>query len=234
MGSDRFFCDIIFREITAIITFMDDTRSETMNKSNKIKDIKLLAATKFLSLYEMKYINKIGNVKSWTVASRKNLSKLKAQHFDGMEAAVDAVVICAVHEREQKLVLIKQFRVPVNDYIYELPAGLIDEDEDMYTALKRELKEETGFCLEKVDDRRKITPVYASGGMTDESMAIIFCSCSGEATNEYLEEDEDLEVVMVSQEEASKLLEEGVKMDAKAYLALEMFSAIGVKILKSL
>lgn len=205
-----------------------------MDSINRIKDIKELATTKFLSLYEMKYINKVGNLKSWTVASRKSLSKLRDHHFNGENEGLDAVVICAVHEKEQKLVMIKQFRVPVNDYMYELPAGLIDEGEDLHTALQRELKEETGLSLEKIDSSRKITPVYASGGMTDESLAIVFCSCSGKTTTEFLEEDEDLEVVMLSQDEASKLLEEGVKMDAKAYLALEMFSSIGIKILKSL
>ena len=205
-----------------------------MDSRNRIKDIQLLADTKFLSLYEMKYINKVGNVKSWTVASRKKLSKLKDYHFNGADEGLDAVVICAVHEEEEKLVMIKQFRVPVNDYMYELPAGLIDEGEDLYTALKRELKEETGLTLSKIDTSRKITPVYASGGMTDESLAIVFCSCSGETTCEFLEEDDDLEVVMLSQADASKLLKEEVKMDAKAYLALEMFSALGVKILKSL
>ena len=205
-----------------------------MDSRNRLKDIKELAATKFLSLYEMKYINKVGKLKNWTMASRKNLSKLKEHHFNGKDEGLDAVVICAVHEEEQKLVVIKQFRVPVNDYMYELPAGLIDEGEDLYAALKRELKEETGLTLGKIDSSRRITPVYASGGMTDESLAIVFCSCSGTATNEFLEEDEDLEVVMLTQEEASRLLEEGVKMDAKAYLALELFSAVGVKILKSL
>ena len=51
--------------------------------------------------------------------------------------------------------LVKEFRVPINKYIYELPAGLVDsDDENFESAVKRELKEETGLDIEI------IKPVY--------------------------------------------------------------------------
>lgn len=199
-------------------------------KEQRIQEINSLAETKFLSLYDIKYKNKVGKVKNWTVASRKNLESLKEQHFHGKKEKIDAVVIFAVHKESKKLVLIKQFRVPVNNYMYELPAGLIDGEEKIEEALRRELKEETGLTLLEIDRTKKLLPVYASGGMTDESMAIMFCTCEGISSTDYLEEDEDLEIKLVSQEEAAELLEQDIKIDAKAYLALQLFAMVGEKI----
>lgn len=193
----------------------------------KINKIETLANTKFLSLYDAEYINKKGNIKHWTMASRKTEETLEAQIFDNKKEKIDAVVIVALHKDLNKLVLLKQFRVPVNDYLYELPAGLIDEGEDVLTAAERELKEETGLKFIAIDSSKKIVPIYASGGMTDESMALVYCLCEGEVSSEYLEEDEDIEVMLVSQEEAKAMLEKGLKFDAKAYLALQNFIKIG-------
>ncbi|SHJ37029.1 ADP-ribose pyrophosphatase [Clostridium amylolyticum] len=198
-------------------------------KEQRIQEINSLAETKFLSLYDIKYKNKIGKIKSWTVASRKNLEALKQQHFNGKKEKTDAVVIFAVHKESKKLVLIKQFRVPVNNFMYELPAGLIDGEEKIEEALRRELKEETGLTLLEIDSSKKLLPVYASGGMTDESMAIMFCVCEGVPSIDYLEEDEDLEIKLVSQEEAAELLKQDIKIDAKAYLALHLFAMVGEK-----
>ncbi len=201
-------------------------------ENKRIKEIKTLAETRFLSLYELKYKNKLGNLKSWTVASRKKLDELEDIHFNYKEGKTDAVVIFAIHKDSGKLVIIRQFRVPVNDYMYELPAGLIDEGEDIYTALERELKEETGLKLFKIDKSKKVLPVYASGGMTDEALAIIFCSCEGIPSTDYLEEDEDLEIILLSKDEALELLKKEIKIDAKAYMALHLFAAVGADIVK--
>ena len=43
--------------------------------------------------------------------------------------------------------LIKQFRYPINAYVYEFPAGLVEPGEEMAQAGIREIYEETGLCL---------------------------------------------------------------------------------------
>ena len=116
----------------------------------KITKIKSLAKTKFLSLYEAEYKNKLGKDKKWIIASRKDENVLNQQFFENKEEKVDAVVIVAFHKSSKKLIIIRQFRVPLNDYVYELVAGLVDEGEDNKSTLARELKEETGLTLSDI------------------------------------------------------------------------------------
>jgi ADP-ribose pyrophosphatase len=199
--------------------------------NTKIKTIKPLAETKYLSLYDAEYTNKNGNSKHWMIASRKNSKALNAQIFEGKEEKIDAVVIAALHRPSNKLIMVKQFRVPVNDYLYELPAGLLDENETVHDALERELMEETGLKLLSIDETKRTLPVYVSGGMTDESIALIYCLCEGTPSMENLEEDEDLEVILISQEEARELINEDVKFDVKAFLVLQSFAELGEKLI---
>ncbi len=193
---------------------------------NKIKKITPLAETKYLSLYDAEYENKKGDKRHWTIASRKDYSTLMAQFFQGREESIDAVIIAAIHESTNSLVLIKQFRIPLNDYVYELPAGLVDKNEVMEEAVGRELKEETGLSLLKIDYEKTKQKVYVSSGMTDESVAMVYCSCEGELSDRYLEDDEDIEAILVNRQEARELLKKDIKIDIKALLILQTMASI--------
>lgn len=200
-----------------------------------IKNITTLADTKYLKLYDAEYINKSGKSRNWSIASRKNLDTLKNVYFNGVEDKIDAVIIIATHvdttthidkstdAAEDKLVVIKQFRVPLNDYVYEIPAGLIDSGEDFETTVRRELKEETGLDLLEIDYNKTKPKTYISTGMTDESVALVYCSCLGEVSKDYLEADEDIEVMLLSKEEAKTLISSNEKIDIKAFLAIQNF-----------
>lgn len=193
--------------------------------TNAIRKLKPLAQTRFLNLYDAEYENKKGMTKHWMIASRKDYDTLSAQYFHKGEEKTDAVVIAALHKESEKLVLIKQFRLPLNDYIYELPAGLIDPNETPETTLGRELKEETG--LELVSLVKAQDKLYLSAGMTDESVCLMYCICTGEVSIDYLEADEDIEPFLVSREDAEKLLQSGEKLDIKIYLLLQSFVKLG-------
>lgn len=196
-------------------------------ENTKIKDIKTLVKTKFVSLYDVEYKNKNNDDKYWTVASRKSEEDLREVYLNNKEDNVDAVVICALHKSENKLVLIRQFRVPINNYIYELPAGLIDNNEDIEEAVKRELKEETGLDIISINKESSKDKLYLSPGMTDESVAFVYCLCDGKLSKEYLEDDEDIEAILVSQEEAREILNSNEIIDIKSYLMLQMFIQLG-------
>lgn len=189
----------------------------------KITKINTLAQTKFLNLYEAEYINKLGENKKWTIASRKNKQEIDDKFFQGKKDKIDAVVIIPRHIEENKLVIIKQFRVPLNDFVIELPAGLIDGNETFEETVKRELKEETGLDLVNIDYNKTIEKTYASVGMTDESFALVSCNCKGKVSLENLEADEEIEVKLITKEEGREILKSGQKIDVKAYLAISNF-----------
>ena len=197
----------------------------------KIKEIKTLVETKFISLYDIKYLNKNNQEKSWTVASRKSKDILEGIYLENKKDKVDAVIICAYHKQQNKLVIIKEFRVPINKYIYELPAGLVESDDDNFEeTVIRELKEETGLNVIEIKKDLSSNQVYLSPGMTDESAAFVYCICDGEVSKDYLEDDEDIEAILISQDEAKDILKNSsTPLDIRVYLALQSFALMGEK-----
>ena len=196
-------------------------------KNLKIKNVNTLVETDFVSLYDVEYKNKKGQEKHWMVSSRKSKEELEKIYLENKEDKVDAVVICALHKTQNKLVLINQYRVPINKYIYELPAGLVDNNEDIENSVRRELKEETGLDLISINKINSKDKLYLSPGMTDESVAFVYCLCDGEITDEYQEDDEDIKPLLISKEDVKNILESEDSIDIKAYLILLMFEKLG-------
>ena len=198
--------------------------------NNKIEKLNMLKETKFINLYDAEYENKKGHKNHWIIASRKSYSTLNEQFFQEKEGLIDAVVIVALHKESNRLVLIKQFRVPLNDYVYELPAGLVDNNENIESAVARELKEETGLLILEINHKKTKNKVFLSPGMTDESVALVYCTCNGVLSDEYSEEDENIEAILVSRAEAKELLKTDVNMDIKLFMALTNFVEMGDKL----
>lgn len=97
---------------------------------------------KFLNIYYAFFETDSGEYR-YEIVSRKNKNQLVV---NGKEFVADAVRIIPYFEKDNKLfvVLTKEFRYPVNHYIYGVPAGLIDKGETEEVAAIRELKEEIG------------------------------------------------------------------------------------------
>ena len=199
-------------------------------KKNKVTKLNTLVQTKYLSLYEAEYENKVGHMRTWTIASRKDNDTLQKQFFKNKENSTDGVLIAAYHKYEKKLVIIKQFRIPLNNYVYELPAGLIDPGDDANNTIGRELMEETGLKIVDVIENRGTDKVYVSAGMTDESLSFVYCICEGEISDEHLEDDECIEAMLISQEEAKELIQSREKFDVKCFLLLQSFALLGEKL----
>lgn len=186
-----------------------------MNNTPQINGATKLTDSRFLNLYELDVQHRNGAASKYHVASRaKSASDLQAISHHNKS---DAVAILAMYEN--KLVLIKQYRYPVGDYIYELPAGLIDEGEDTITAAKREMFEETGLEFVPYPLQFLNRPLFSSPGMTDETCAVIVGQCYGTPTNHNQEDSEDIEVVLVDREEAVRILNEE-KVDMRTAWAL--------------
>ena len=139
----------------------------------------------------------------------------------------DAVVIVATIDAdgEKKLVVTKEFWVPIWDFEYGFPAGLIDDGEDVETTVARELKEETG--LELVRLRHISTPVFSSAGLTDESCHMVLAEAKGQVSDKWLDDTEDIEVLMLDVEGIRDLLASDKKVAAKAWGLLRYYAQTG-------
>lgn len=177
-------------------------------KNNRVKEINKQTDNRFLNLYEFQVERRNGKVAPYFVASRSgDVTNLKAVTHDKHS---DGVIIYAVYgEKRDKVVLVKQFRYPINDYIYEFPAGLVEDGEDMFDAGVREVYEETGltFVPKKVNDAYA-KPFYTTVGMTDECCGTVYGYCSGIPSNCGQEESEDIEIVLADREECKRILRE--------------------------
>ncbi len=174
----------------------------------KITNITQKTQNRFLNFYEFDTINKVGKAGKYFVASRaKNADELKAVTGDNTPNGV--VIYSLYGEKKDKVILIRQFRYPLGGYVYEFPAGLVDPGEDYQTAAVRELKEETGLDLVTVpvDDIYQ-KPYFTTVGMTDESCATVYGYATGEISKKFMEDSEEIEVVIADREEVKRILRE--------------------------
>lgn len=170
----------------------------------KINAAVQLTQNRFLNLFKLFAENKNGEPLEYLVASRaEKVDDLKAINH---KKKADAVAIVAYHEESNKFVLLKQYRYAIGDYIYELPAGLVEDGENIEDAAKRELYEETG--LKVVEMTTDGNAYFSSPGMTDETCAIVRCIAIGEIKNDYQERNEEIEVVLVDIDEMFRVLRE--------------------------
>ena len=185
----------------------------------KIKGSKKLTAEKWLNLFDIRYMAGTGNEKSWQIASRQNEPKC----LTGDYQKPDAVVIVPFHTARNKMVIIREHRVPLDDYEYGFPAGLIDGGESVEQAARRELMEETGLTVSRFI--KVSPPIYSSAGMTDESVAMVYVECEGDPSNSANTESEMIETLFISPDEALDLLgDTAIKFDAKAWLVISQFA----------
>lgn len=188
----------------------------------KIRGAQKLTDLKWLNMFEASYADKTGRVRSWQIASRAKQPKCITQKF----GAPDAVVIVPFHTTENKIVITREYRVPLADYEYGFPAGLIEEGETIEQTTRRELKEETGLDVTRFN---RISPtIYSSAGMSDESVVMVYIECHGQPSTHQNSGSEVIEVKLISSSEASRLCKNpALKFDAKAWLVLSGFGEHG-------
>lgn len=130
------------------------------------------------------------------------------------------VVICAQPD-PAKIILIKQYRYPVNEELIELPAGRVEKGEDRFLAAQRELVEETGYAG---GVWRDMPPMFSAPGFCNELLTF------HHATNltwkgKDLDEDEETDVVIVDLDEAWRWVVEGRVRDAKTVAGLAIVAS---------
>ena len=139
-----------------------------------------------------------------------------------------SVVILAVDDSSKKdplIVMERQYRHATGQYLWEVPAGKMDEGEERLAAAKRELKEETGYRAKKWT---KLVRYFASPGFLGEWMQVFLAEglIAGEAEPE---EDELLEVVLVPLSEILRKIDEGKILDGKTLVSVQMYARLRAK-----
>lgn len=153
-----------------------------------------------INAYTLFYENKNNEIKEYEMVSRRD--DIKSLE-DLQSKSVDAVVILAINRTKDKILLEKEFRLPVGDFIYNFPAGMIEDGECAFEAAKRELFEETGLIMTKCISM--LEPAYGLAAITNELTKFIICIADGELGGKP-DVNEEIEANWYSKEEALKLL----------------------------
>ena len=130
----------------------------------------------------------------------------------------DCVAIIAV-DADDNILLVNQFRKPVEKELLEIPAGGIDAGEDAEAAVIREMREETGFMPQRVE---RLGGFYSTPGYCTEYL-YLYLATDLTPSQLYAEDTEDIKVVRVPIKQIPELITSGRICDAKSIAGLLAF-----------
>lgn len=187
----------------------------------KIGGVQKLTDNPHLNLYHLDAFDTRGVPFDYYFASRNNREKLKL--FTKSLSPEGIVIYALTKERFPRLVLIREYRYPLDAVIYALPAGLVDAGETPGTAAAREMKEETGLSFEEYTggDPCFRRPFFLGPGLTDEVSAAVYGTVEtlkGAAECEFTEQ---IQAILADQEEVRRILSEERVSLRGAYLMMQ-------------
>ncbi len=178
-----------------------------------VLDKKTLWSGKFLRAVLIKY-----NVRC---NSSNNVEAREWEAFERINC--DGVIGIVPFTDNDEVILIRQFRPPINGFVIELPAGLVDPGEGFEQAVRRELIEETGYEAGKV---QFLTEGPMSSGASSETLSVYLATELRHVGIGQRDETEDIEVIPVRLGNVAAKLEElrqsGDHIDLKVYGMIEM------------
>ena len=146
------------------------------------------------------------------------------QTADGRETTreivehADCVAIIAI-DADNNVLLVNQFRKPVEKELLEIPAGGIDPGEDPETAVRREMREETGYFPQKVES---LGGFYSAPGYSSEYL-YLYLATDLTPSQLFAEDTASIEVVRVPISQIPGLIASGSICDAKSIAGLLTF-----------
>ncbi len=147
---------------------------------------------------------------------RVDTVELENQKYAKREIVDHKAAACILAVNKDKVLLVRQYRKAVEEYIYELPAGILNIAEEPEDGALRELKEETGYKAGKIE---LIYEFYTSPGFTNEKVYLFKAwDLVFEGTD--MDEDECIETIEADKDQAKKLLETGEIADSKTIIGL--------------
>lgn len=178
---------------------------------DKVKDIESIA----LGLYER--TEKVNGIYNGRVLTMHVDDVLLCNDQKANRECVDhpgGVAVIGVTD-DDMVVLVRQFRYPYKETIYEIPAGKLEKGEDPFEAGKREFKEETGGVAEEYIS---LGEIYPSPGYTNEIIRL-YAAKNITFEEQNLDDDEFLQVCQISFDELIRRIMSGEIKDAKTIAA---------------
>ena len=121
-------------------------------------------------------------------------------------------------DAKKRVLLVRQYRLPAERYLWELPAGRLDPGETPLQAAKRELAEETGY---KARDWKKVASFWVSPGYVEERMTIYRATDLQEGVATPME-DEQIEMAWFTRKQIADMIDKGTIQDAKTMIGFLM------------
>lgn len=129
-----------------------------------------------------------------------------------------AVAVIAI-TKENKIVMVQQYRKAMERVLVEIPAGKLEKGESPEVTARRELEEETGYTTESL---QHLISFYTSPGFADELVHLYFTEDLQILTEKAeLDEDEFVDVLEVTLEEAQQMIDDQRIFDAKTAYAVQ-------------
>jgi ADP-ribose pyrophosphatase len=129
-----------------------------------------------------------------------------------------AVAVLAINS-EGKIIMVEQFRKALERPLLEIPAGKIEGNEAPELTAKRELEEETGYISDEI---KLLYSFYTSPGFADEIVHLYEAkNCLKLEDSATLDDDEFVDLIEISLDEAKKLINDGMIKDAKTIIAIQ-------------
>lgn len=119
-------------------------------------------------------------------------------------------------DRDEKILFVEQYRHPIGAKTLEIPAGLLEPEEDPMECARRELEEETGYIPGMIEP---VYAAYSSIGFSNEKLYLYYAADLQEG-KQNLDEDEFVEVHRFTLEEAVKLIFDHKIIDSKTISAI--------------
>ena len=141
----------------------------------KYQGIRKIHEGRFITRYDVDYVTAEGNPKTYEIISRnRNIQTLN----DLQNRKPNAVVMILTDESGELILVNREYRMAMAQWIYNFPAGLIDPGESPEESARRELWEETGLRIVRIDD--VLDNSYSAVGFSNERNVCVFGIAEGE------------------------------------------------------
>lgn len=184
----------------------------------KLLKISKVREGKYLKNYELVYENRAGREKKYEIVSHHEISDVSE-----LGDRVSGISIVALYQG--KMLLLREFRMGVNRFVYNLCAGMKEEEETLEECIRRELYEETGLSLKRV--YKVLNPAFAAVSLCDIMNQIVFVEAEGEIEDSHMSENEWIQAAFYTKEEMTQLLETE-QFSSRAQTAAWFFSIGGL------